>query len=315
MKLVLLLLAVAALWVVTDMVNLHRRRGELRARMTRLGLLAVLLLALPLAARAQVPSFQAPPLQRPTYSASVVGLAAPQTGAGDLACISGFAANSLHPAGVVRVKGVQISGVNTTAQTSTFELVTHSAADTGGTPGGSHSTVTITDASPGVISWSSNGLSNGTPIVLTTTGSLPTGLTAGQVYYVVAAATNTFELAATPGGAAINTSSAGSGTQTAYAQPLGVPLDQTNSPAYATVTDWTAIPTLGTVVGPVEAASLGFAAATASTPPNAVWTWDPIELQQEVILRGAAQQLCVNAPNAFTTNGPTLNIRFRWTEQ
>lgn len=80
---------------------------------------------------------------------------------------------------------------------------------------GKSSTVTISNAAPGVVTWTAHGLQAGEALVLTTTGSLPTGLTAGTTYYVLAPAANTFTLAATPGGAAINTSSAGSGTHTA----------------------------------------------------------------------------------------------------
>ena len=53
-------------------------------------------------------------------------------------------------------------------------------------------------------------LPNGTAVVLTTTGALPTGLLVGTIYYVVNTVTTQFNLSATPGGAAINTS----GTQT-----------------------------------------------------------------------------------------------------
>jgi hypothetical protein len=77
------------------------------------------------------------------------------------------------------------------------------------------STVTISNASPGVVTWTGHTLVDDDPVILTTTGSLPTGLTAGRVYFVTNAATDTFEVALTPGGASINTSSAGSGTHTA----------------------------------------------------------------------------------------------------
>jgi hypothetical protein len=76
------------------------------------------------------------------------------------------------------------------------------------------STVTISNASPGVVTWNAHGLSNDDPVIFTTTGSLPTGLTAGRVYFVRNQATNTFEVATAPGGTSINTSSAGSGTHT-----------------------------------------------------------------------------------------------------
>ena len=71
------------------------------------------------------------------------------------------------------------------------------------------SVFTVTIASPGVFSTSLN-LGNGTALVLSTTGTLPTGLTVGTVYYVVNVSGTQFNLAATPGGSAINTS----GTQT-----------------------------------------------------------------------------------------------------
>jgi hypothetical protein len=45
-------------------------------------------------------------------------------------------------------------------------------------------------------------------------GSVPTGFTAGTVYYVVSSSGSTFELSATSGGSAINSTSTGSGTVT-----------------------------------------------------------------------------------------------------
>lgn len=85
-----------------------------------------------------------------------------------------------------------------------------------------NSTVTITIASPGVITWNSNGLANGATIALTNSGgALPSPFVAGRNYYVVNAATNTFQLSASLGGAAINTSGSQSGTQTATMHGTG----------------------------------------------------------------------------------------------
>jgi hypothetical protein len=72
-------------------------------------------------------------------------------------------------------------------------------------------TFTVTIASPGVVS-TSISLPNGTPVQLETTGALPTGLIVGTTYYVVNASGTTFQLSATAGGAAINTSGSQSGT-------------------------------------------------------------------------------------------------------
>jgi hypothetical protein len=84
--------------------------------------------------------------------------------------------------------------------------------------GAPSSTVTITIASPGVVTWNSHGLPDGTIVVLSTSGALPTGLAAATVYYVVNSTVNTFQLSATLNGAAIVTTGSQSGVQTATAQ-------------------------------------------------------------------------------------------------
>ncbi len=76
-------------------------------------------------------------------------------------------------------------------------------------------TVTITIASPGVVTWTGHTLSNGDRVILSTTGALPTGLSPGVVYYVVNSALNTFRLSLTSGGTAIDTTGSQSGTHTA----------------------------------------------------------------------------------------------------
>ena len=78
-----------------------------------------------------------------------------------------------------------------------------------------NATVTMTIASPGVVSWTAHGAADGMPIVFSTTGVLPTGVTAGTAYYVKSPATDSFNLAATPGGTAIITTGSQSGVHTA----------------------------------------------------------------------------------------------------
>lgn len=84
-----------------------------------------------------------------------------------------------------------------------------------GSPSG---TVTISNGSPAVVTWTGHGLPVGTPVVLTTSGTLPAGFTAGQRYFIVKTAANTLRLAETADGAAISTTTAGSGTHTATAE-------------------------------------------------------------------------------------------------
>lgn len=75
---------------------------------------------------------------------------------------------------------------------------------------------TITIASPAVITLASHGLHANDIVKFTTTGALPTGIVAGTSYYVIASGltTNAFEISATAGGAAINTTGSQSGTHT-----------------------------------------------------------------------------------------------------
>ena len=82
------------------------------------------------------------------------------------------------------------------------------------------STVTITIASPGVVSWSAHGLLAGQQVQLTTTGALPTGLAINTTYFVVPVDANSFQLSATQSGAVINTSGSQSGTHTMTATSI-----------------------------------------------------------------------------------------------
>ena len=73
-------------------------------------------------------------------------------------------------------------------------------------------TATITITSPATITATGHGLANGKQVQFTTTGVLPTGILANTTYFVINAATDTFNLAATQGGAAIGTSGSQSGS-------------------------------------------------------------------------------------------------------
>lgn len=81
-------------------------------------------------------------------------------------------------------------------------------------------TVTISIASPGVVTYTSHGLSSGDKIYLTTTGALPTGLSASTTYYVYKIDANSFNLCTTLENVAsatkINTSGSQSGTHTIF---------------------------------------------------------------------------------------------------
>lgn len=84
--------------------------------------------------------------------------------------------------------------------------------------------VTISVAAPGVVSWpDGHGLEPDSPLMFSVEGgNMPTGLTAGTAYYVkTVLSPTTFTVTATPGGAAIATTLAATGTVTAIAQQAG----------------------------------------------------------------------------------------------
>lgn len=90
-----------------------------------------------------------------------------------------------------------------------------------GDPGPSQ-TVTISIASPAVVTLTNNFVAN-TPIVFATSGTLPTGIVAGQVYYVKTPGASSFTICGSVAGAVINTSGSQSGTQSLVDHPaIGV---------------------------------------------------------------------------------------------
>lgn len=97
---------------------------------------------------------------------------------------------------------------------------------------------TVTIASPGVFTLDNHGLRSGDSVVLSTTGALPTGLEATTRYFVIATGLDddNFQLAATPGGAAIDTSGSQSGTHSLSAvQHISAPRYSGNATNYRSV--------------------------------------------------------------------------------
>lgn len=101
---------------------------------------------------------------------------------------------------------------------------------------GARSTVTTTIASPCVVTWVAHGLTDGAPVVFTTTtGAFPTGITSGTTVYAKVTGEDTFNIVATVGGSLIATTGTQSGVHTAISRgnknnPLPVPPE--------TLTDW-----------------------------------------------------------------------------
>lgn len=56
------------------------------------------------------------------------------------------------------------------------------------------SAVTISQGSPAIVTWNNHGLANGRMVTFSSSGTLPTGITAGTTYYVINATQNTFQV-------------------------------------------------------------------------------------------------------------------------
>lgn len=109
-------------------------------------------------------------------------------------------------------------GSNTVSRTTYVDLFNNIVPNKG--------TVTITIATPGVVTLNSHGFLTGESIYLTTTGALPTGLSVDTLYYVVVNDANSFWLATSYANAIANTrittSGSQSGTHTLFYCPYGL---------------------------------------------------------------------------------------------
>jgi len=126
-------------------------------------------------------------------------------------------------------QGVLAGTSNTSAANLTWNLSSPTGTGTAGqlaiassfsSPAAAATTVTMTIAAPCVVSHTAHGFVAGQPVVFTTTGALPTGITAGTTYYVVsiAGSTTTYSVATSVAnaiaGTRVTTSGSQSGTHT-----------------------------------------------------------------------------------------------------
>lgn len=124
------------------------------------------------------------------------------------------AATTLTSSGVTALKG---SVTNDTAAAGNYGEYLSNTSGAGGT-----ATITLTIAAPAVVTWAAHGMQPLAPVYFSTTGALPTGLSAFTAYYVAAGTVtaNTFQIATTEAnalaGTCITTTGTQSGTQTAH---------------------------------------------------------------------------------------------------
>ena len=132
---------------------------------------------------------------------------------------------------------------------------------------------TISIATPAVITMASHGLSVHNKVVFTTTGALPTGITAGTVYYVISAGltSGAFQISTSIGGSAVNTSGTQSGTHSvARYSPIAIKVSG-GSEVYKTyVLKSTNTLTLASTVGSIIASGAGVVSCIHDAPNVAI---------------------------------------------
>src|SRR3954470_11076538 len=99
-----------------------------------------------------------------------------------------------HTTALVLSKGIDLNNLRyeLLSNSATFDA-THTTKEA--VDNGSSATVTMTIASPVVVTHAAHGKSNGQPVAMTTTGALETNVPASTFLYVVGATTNTYNLA------------------------------------------------------------------------------------------------------------------------
>lgn len=88
--------------------------------------------------------------------------------------------------------------------------------------GAATQTFTVTIANPAVITCNNHGLNNGDAVIFTTTGALPTNVTAATQFFVINATQNTFQISTTLNGTAVVSTGSQSGTHTLHTHAKNV---------------------------------------------------------------------------------------------
>lgn len=120
--------------------------------------------------------------------------------------ITSSATHNLKVGQIIRYAGTSVVNIANATDYYVLSVPTGSTYTISATNGG-------TAITPGAVTTQGTFVANGTQYVATA-GSLPTGVTEGQIYYVISAGltANAFEFSATVGGAAINTSGSVTGS-------------------------------------------------------------------------------------------------------
>jgi hypothetical protein len=162
-------------------------------------------------------------------------------------------------------------------------------------------TVTMTIATPGVVTWTSHGLSTYDKVYFTNSGgALPTGVTASTTYFVTVVDANSFKLSTTynnaVAGTFVATSGSQSGTHTGFSG--GLAIADASATARGLVT-----PTTQTFAGIKTNASMPAATASATT----TFTYNSNAGFLDLTWRTTTEVFTVNQGSAFTVGATSAS--------
>lgn len=196
-------------------------------------------------------------------------------------------------------------------------------------------TVTITNANPGVVTWTAHGFLGGEKVKFSSSGTLPTGMVAGTTYYVLAASigADTFRFSLSDGGAPVDTTGTQSGTHTCTAASGGTygvvlyadvvyAFRNTVDAAYAymwkaTTTGWSRVPLYREVSFTAGSGSIAAGQTVTETTGSETATIMAVVITSGTLAAGtAAGRLIVTTPSgsefeggaASTSGGGTLTL-------
>lgn len=207
--------------------------------------------------------------------------------------------------------------VGTSINSVTGNLTTTGSITASGSYYNSQAVTSVTVASPGVVTLPVNasGLINNTSVFFTlaTGATLPTGLSANTVYYItnlaVVGSTTTFNLSATSGGTAINTTgSASTGTVTINSPPVSAisALFATNSTNTNNLVNnnWStnATPTINTFTGAISSTTLTVSATSVTVRPGAILSGTSVTANTQITNQLTSTGTAVVSPT-FSSGG------------
>lgn len=226
-----------------------------------------------------------------------------------------------YPSSVGTASPGQIPGTTTNDNAAAGKVGQYVIATTTGTAAQqATSTITVTIASPAVVTWGTtvpyladpNGIATCAGVYFTTTGALPTGITASTNYFVIGSSIsgNTFQIATSCdnaiAGTAINTSGTQSGTHTAFPGATLTSAVSINLAGMAlTAGDWDVLETAGFFSNTTTSVTLMAASTNTTTATLIGKVGTRTQYSTAAMVPGVANNIISTGPGRYSLSATT----------